>query len=63
MSGEEYELLLTAPGLLDTDAFALAFGIPLTSIGEVNEAGATDVSFTLHGMRVDPGTGYNHFSR
>ncbi len=63
VSGEEYELLLTAPGPIDIDAFALAFGIPLTPIGEVNEAGATDVSFTLHGMRVDPGTGYDHFSR
>lgn len=63
VSGEEYELLLAAPAALDTHDFTHRFDTPLTMIGTVQEATTTDVAFTLHGMRVDPGSGYDHFSR
>ena len=62
-SGEEYELLCTAAESLDTDAFVDQFHLPLTKIGVVSEEGTARISFTLSGERVDPGMGYNHFSR
>jgi thiamine-monophosphate kinase len=61
VSGEEYELALTAPPGLDVADFARRFGLPLTRIGEVHP-GPPDVAFSLHGARVDPGSGYDHFS-
>jgi thiamine-monophosphate kinase len=61
-SGEEYELLLTAPAELDTAGFTRAFALPLTRIGEVT-AGAPAVICTRRGVRVDPGPGHDHFSR
>ena len=61
-SGEEYELLLTAPASLDTKAFGVRFGLPLTNIGRVDAAGSPSVRFTSNGARVDPGLGYDHFS-
>jgi thiamine-monophosphate kinase len=61
-SGEEYELLCTAPESLDTAAFADALRLPLTKIGAVSEGSSVGTSFSLSGERVDPGTGYNHFS-
>jgi len=63
-SGEEYELVTTAPAPFDTEAFAARFGIPLTEIGTV--AGAPrDARSTVHvhGARVAPLEGYDHFSR
>jgi thiamine-monophosphate kinase len=38
-SGEEYELIVTAPGTLDHRAFEKEFGIPLTAVGHVEAAG------------------------
>jgi thiamine-monophosphate kinase len=61
-SGEEYELLFSAPATVDTAVFTRIFGIPLTRIGEV-VAGAAGVICTRNGHRVDPGRGYDHFTR
>lgn len=55
--GEEYELLVTAAGPLDTAAFAARFGLPLTCVGEVLRAGAPGVT-----ARVDLPGGHDHFS-
>ncbi len=57
-SGEEYELLLTAPADLDHEAFEYAFGVPLTRIGEVRAEGDVGVSSTF-----DLPDGYDHLSR
>jgi thiamine-monophosphate kinase len=57
-SGEEYELLVTAP-TLDVSAFSSRFGLNLTEIGEV---GGGNVSFLDRGRPVDPGSGHDHFS-
>ena len=59
--GEEYELLVAAPADLDTAAFACALALPLTRIGRV-ESGAAEVEATLHGARVAPLDGFDHFS-
>lgn len=61
-SGEEYELLLTAPDELDGDEFSSRFGIPLTRIGMVVEGTEADVTFIEDGERVDLAAGYDHFS-
>lgn len=61
-SGEEYELLLTAPPDLETEIFRTRFGVPLARIGRVSAAGRGDALFLLHGARVDLGSGYDHFS-
>jgi thiamine-monophosphate kinase len=61
VSGEEYELLLTAPDELDTAAFESRFAIPLTPIGIVVE-GSGNVTFLEEGVRVDLAAGYDHFS-
>lgn len=61
-SGEEYELLLTAPDELDGDEFSSRFGIPLTKIGTVVEGTDADVTFIEDGARVDLAAGYDHFS-
>jgi thiamine-monophosphate kinase len=58
-SGEEYELLVTAPAL-DVSEFAAKFGIPLTEIGEV---GGSDIAFLDRGRPVQPGSGHDHFSK
>jgi thiamine-monophosphate kinase len=59
-SGEEYELLVSAPRL-DVDAFAAAFGIPLTDIGVVIE-GDAGVTAMDRGIRVAAVAGHDHFS-
>ena len=63
-SGEEYELLLTAPDEFDVAAFTSRFSIPLTQIGIVVESadGRDDVTFVEGGQRVDLAAGYDHFS-
>ncbi|HSA54065.1 MAG TPA: thiamine-phosphate kinase [Gemmatimonadaceae bacterium] len=61
VSGEEYELLCLASTELDDAAFQQRFALPLTRIGRVG-AGQAGVRFTLDGDRVDPGSGYDHFS-
>lgn len=58
-SGEEYELLITAP-LLDVSVFSSRFGLNLTEIGEV---GGANVRFLDRGRAVDPGSGHDHFSK
>jgi thiamine-monophosphate kinase len=60
-SGEEYELLVTAPRL-DVDAFTAAFGLPLTEIGSVL-AGEPGVTTLEHGARVAAVAGHDHFSK
>lgn len=60
-SGEEYELLVTAPGPLDAAAFRAEFGLDLTEIGEARGDEA-DVVLTAGGRRVAPPAGYDHFT-
>ena len=57
-SGEEYELLVTAPASLDTAAFAREFGLPLTRVGEARRGGAPGVSAAF-----DLPPGHDHLSR
>lgn len=59
-SGEEYELVVTAPHGLDTAAFEDEFGAPLTQIGRV-ESGRAGVMATAAGERVGSFGGYSHF--
>ncbi len=63
-SGEEYELLFTAPADLDASAFVRTFRLPLTVIGQVDAlSGENRVTFTSQRKRVDLEKGYDHFSR
>jgi thiamine-monophosphate kinase len=59
-SGEEYELLVTAPRPFDTEAFETRFGIPLVEIGIVAPGARGTVR--VRGARVAPLEGYDHFS-
>ena len=63
-SGEEYELVVGAPGdaLLDASEFERTFGIPLTAIGRVvsRESG---LLFRRGVERVAKPSGYDHLSR
>jgi thiamine-monophosphate kinase len=61
-SGEEYELLLTAPDEFDVAEFESRFGIPLTRVGTVVEGTDGEVTFLEDGARVDLAQGYDHFS-
>jgi thiamine-monophosphate kinase len=61
-SGEEYELLFTAPDELDVAAFATRFSLPLTRIGKVDQGPDAGVTFIEGGIRVDLAAGYDHFS-
>jgi thiamine-monophosphate kinase len=62
--GEEYELAVIAPRGLDVDAFARAFALPLTDVGEVAAGadGACGVDPFDGDARVDPAGGWDHFS-
>lgn len=60
-SGEEYELLVTSPGLLDAVAFRQEFGLDLTEIGEA-QGDEAEVVLTAGGRRVAPPAGYDHFT-
>lgn len=62
-SGEEYELLLSAPGPLDTAAFAGQFGLPLTAVGRAVAEHPGAVEVRDGGRRVAGGRGHDHFSR
>lgn len=64
-SGEEYELVITAPESLDAPAFAREFGVPLTRIGRVEApaSGAMIVEARRHGERVELPRGHDHFPR
>lgn len=61
-SGEEYEVIVTAPRTLDTAVFTRQFGIPLTAIGRV-EGGPPDVALLEEGRRVAVPSGHDHFLR
>lgn len=61
--GEEYELVVVVRGELDVDAFARAFGVPLTRIGVVRASEVGRVIATEDGVRVDLPGGHDHFSR
>lgn len=60
-SGEEYEILATAPGDLDSASFQTLFGIELTCIGTVSE-GEPRVRVFYQGDEVQPPSGYLHFT-
>ena len=57
-SGEEYELLVTAPGTLDTAAFERAFGTRLTRIGLVTAV--QDVPVRVAGAAAGELKGHDH---
>lgn len=59
-SGEEYELVVTSPFDIDTQAFRDEFNLDLTAIGVV-EPGAPGVRFKLDGEQVAAPSGYLHF--
>lgn len=61
-SGEEYELLVSAPDELDVAAFTARFSVPLTRIGTVVEGPEAEVTFKEGESRVDLAAGYDHFS-
>lgn len=60
MSGEEYELLVTAPSL-DVEVFQQAFDLPLTAIGEVSAG--SGALFRQKGRPITLGRGHDHFTR
>jgi thiamine-monophosphate kinase len=60
--GEEYELLVAMPHDVDVDAFARAFGLPLTHIGQARRAEHAAVTAMYRGARVDLFMGHDHFS-
>lgn len=60
-SGEEYELIVTAPADLDTAEFTKRFGLELTKIGDV-ASGPAAVVMTHGGEPVDLPRGYLHFT-
>jgi len=59
-SGEEYELIVTAPSELKTERFNERFALELTRIGSV-EHGPADVRFLENGVRIETPPGYSHF--
>ena len=59
-SGEEYELAVTSPVALDTNAFKSEFDLALTEIGSV-ESGRPVVRVFDHGAPVPTPLGYFHF--
>jgi thiamine-monophosphate kinase len=63
-SGEEYELVVAAPIVIDEHAFAREFGVPLTRVGIVAAPVASQPGARLrsHGKFVDLPTGHDHFS-
>ncbi|MBL8960255.1 MAG: thiamine-phosphate kinase [Gemmatimonadetes bacterium] len=61
-SGEEYELVVVTRGEVDANAFARAFGVPLTRLGAVRAAPAGVVVALEDGVRVDLPAGHDHFS-
>lgn len=62
-SGEEYELLIAAPGALDARVFEERFGIPLTAIGRAVAGHPGTVEVLDAGRRVAGARGHDHFSR
>lgn len=63
-SGEEYEVVISAPREMDVAAFRTAFALDLTAIGRVTgSAPEGEVVVLQSGARVDPPRGHDHFSR
>jgi len=60
-SGEEYELVVSAPEPLDLEAFVAAFRLPLTPIAHA-VAGDPGVELRRRGRRVANPGGHDHFS-
>jgi thiamine-monophosphate kinase len=60
-SGEEYELVVSAPEPLDLEAFVAAFRLPLTPIAHA-VAGDPGVDVRRKGRRVANPGGHDHFS-
>jgi len=60
-SGEEYELIVTAPADIDAKQFAKRFDLELTRIGAVVD-GPEGVSMTEHGEPIVLPAGYLHFT-
>lgn len=60
ISGEEYELLISAREELDVGEFNRLFEVPLTKIGRIL-AGSPGVELSLAGKPVQPEQGYLHF--
>ncbi|MEP6622336.1 MAG: thiamine-phosphate kinase [bacterium] len=62
VSGEEYELLVAMPrsAAVDVSAFALQFGVPLTPVGMVVDAGPDAVMLSDGG--VVPTSGHDHLA-
>jgi thiamine-monophosphate kinase len=62
-SGEEYELIVTAPSL-DTRAFEQEFGLPLTAVGTVERTGSAGAAVRAHsnGAAVPLPAGHDHFA-
>ncbi|HEY1953579.1 MAG TPA: AIR synthase-related protein, partial [Gemmatimonadaceae bacterium] len=58
-SGEEYEILVTAPRI-DTRQFTEELGLDLTEIGRV-VAGSPGVIILEGGKRIDAPPGFDHF--
>lgn len=58
-SGEEYEIVVTAPGI-DVDQFSEQFGLRLTEIGQV-VAGAAGVEILQGGKPIRTPQGFDHF--
>ena len=64
-SGEEYEVIVTAPGPVDEHAFARQFGVPLTRVGVIVETATVPgmVRVRSRGVFVDLPPGHDHFTR
>lgn len=60
-SGEEYELIVSAPGPLDLQGFVATFRVPLTPIAHA-VAGDPGVEVRRKGRRVANPRGHDHFS-
>ena len=60
-SGEEYELVVTSPDVIDAAEFQQVFQTDLTEIGRV-ERGSAGVRFVLGGREVKVPAGFLHFA-
>jgi thiamine-monophosphate kinase len=58
-SGEEYEIVVTAPEI-DVEEFSSEFGLDLTEIGRV-VAGPARVEMLNDGKKISPPSGFDHF--
>ena len=64
-SGEEYELLVSAPPTLDAEAFEREFGVPITAVGTVDRPDERGEGLEVRsgGVRVELPKGHDHFTR